>query len=303
MPAARMGDQAMCPPMGPAPIVVGCPTVLIGETGGSGGGGGGGAGSSGSSGDGSADGPATASGGGGDSSGGDAGGAEDQTNEGHQLQVQVTDQGGHAITGVRYSMTGPQSTSERGQLVGGVSKTGIPAGDYEIKLEAITEATWSAARHKVGEEIKLEVSCAGVDDGTHAVLEVYRRDTNCPDKLIHTIETSVNSDAISEAWTPEVNEELLAYQDDCYERGRYSNPFYVFKVSIGSLTSYSSLMQLRDSLEVVLKDDEGATMAGCELRILFPNGEIRSTKTDGGGKVQEDDVPCGRFRMSTDMRT
>lgn len=303
MPAARMGDQAICPPMGPAPIVMGEFTVLIGETGGGAGGGAGGMGAAGAFGAVAAAAATAVSGAGVDSAGAQADSGADEADEGHSLDVSFVDKGGHPITGVRYSLSGPENTAERGQLMGGVKKTGIPAGDYEIKLSAITAASWSEARHLVGEEVKLQVSTAGIENGTHAVLEIFRRDTNAPEELVHTIEASVDGDAVEGTWNPEVSDELLAHQDDFIERGRYSNPFYVFKVSVGSLNTYSSLMQLRDKLEVTVKDDEGEALAKRELRIFFPNGEIRMTKTDTGGKVVEDDVPCGRFRISLDVRT
>jgi len=303
MPAARMGDQAMCPPMGPAPIVAGCFTVLIGETGGGGGGGGAGGPGGGGSGDaGQAGGAATATGDAESSSSGDGGEGDDQADEGHRLDVEITDQGGHPITGVRYQLAGPESMQDRGQLIGGVRKTGVPSGDYEIKIEAITAAQWSSLRHQVGEEITLEVSTAGVDDGAHVLLEIYRRDSNRPDLLVHAIEESVDGDAVSVNWTPEVTEDLLAYQDDCLDKGQYSNPFYLFKVAIGTLKAWSPLMQLRDQLEVVLKDDTGDSLAERALLIAFPNGEIRAAKTDSGGKLKLEDVPCGRFRISADVR-
>jgi uncharacterized Zn-binding protein involved in type VI secretion len=303
MPAARMGDQAMCPPMGPAPIVKGEPTVLIGETGGGAGGGGGGAGGAGSSGSGggSSAGQAgkasSAASGSGDAS---ADGGPEQ--EDHRLDVSFTDKGGHPIAGVRFDLSGPQNTTARGQLIGGVRKTGLPAGDYDIELRAITMASWSSLKQKVGEEVTLQVATAGFTDGTRALLEVFRRDTNSPDVPVHTIEAEVSGDKVEARWTPAVTDELLAHQDECHQAGRYSNPFYVFKATIGSLTIYSALMQLRDRLEVVVKDDQGQALADRQLTIFFPNGEIRVTRTDGSGKFIADDTPCGRYRISLDVR-
>ena len=101
MPAARMGDMAVC--VGPpSSIIIGCPTVLIGETsaGGGGGGSGGGAG---------------AGGGGGDVSAVAASKISKhiaepdpaERKEGHTLDITFVDKANLNVGGVDYELTPP----------------------------------------------------------------------------------------------------------------------------------------------------------------------------------------------------
>jgi hypothetical protein len=216
--------------------------------------------------------------------------------------VKVTDKGGHPIRGVLYSVSGPGDFSERGRLGGRVSRWGIEPGTYDFELSEITSATWSTTRAKIGEEVRLQVTTVGVDSGAYARLEVFIRDSGHADSPIHLVEASVENDAIDEGWTPQVDEGLLEHQDAILEKGGYSNPFYVFKVTIGKLSTYSPLLQLRHDLEVRLIDDESQPLSEREVQIFFANGEIRSLPTDNDGKMSIEDVPPGRFNISVDPR-
>ncbi|UCD17390.1 MAG: PAAR domain-containing protein, partial [Candidatus Zixiibacteriota bacterium] len=171
-PAARVGDMATCTGP-PDSIVVGCPTVLIGESGGGGGG---------------------AAGGGGQQV--QATSESTEVEPGHYLEVKFVDKSGKPISGVDYSVEGPDNRIEKGALAHKIKKTGLEEGDYKIVLKAITGAKWSTDSAKVGETVTLSAKASGIESGEKATFEIYIKDPSFADKGLATIETTVDDDKI-----------------------------------------------------------------------------------------------------------
>jgi len=86
------------------------------------------------------------------------------------------------------------------------------------------------------------------------------------------------------------------------DRGGYSNPMHVFKVTVGGQSAWSSAVQFRDKIELRVLDDAGDPLADREATMHFPNGEIKPVTTDSDGVVEVEDIPPGRYRVSLDPR-
>ena len=277
-PAACVGDMATCsgPPDTIAPP--GCPTVLIGS------GGGGGAPLSGSKGHGA------------------GAGVAGQDSEGHALDVSFEDKGGKPITGVVYTIKTPDGQTIDGTLTGQIKKGGVQQGSHEITLRTIVKASWSVAKAKVGDKVKLQAETAGIDSGTKASLLIYIRDANFADKLLTTIESTVNSDKIEEEWQLQVDKKLVEIQESKEQIGRYSSPSYYFIVNACGFSARSSLLDIVDDLEIKIIGDDGQPVANRKYRVYLANGEVREGKLDGSGTAQIKNVPPGQVKISVDVR-
>ncbi len=278
-PAARMGDMAACSGP-PDSIMMGCPTVLIGE----GGGGGGGAGN------GSAASAALA-----------GGGTKTETAEGHYLDVTFVDKAKNPIKGVKYLLKTPQGDTSENTLQGQVKKTGVEQGSYEFTLKAVTVAKWSVKEAEVGEKVKLQAETSGIDSGSPAKLEIYVRDGNFGDQLLKAIETKVDGDKIEAEWEFKVDDEYLKAQEKKEGKG-YSSPLFYFLVKCAEVGGRSGMLQVRDWMELKILDDEGNPVASKKVRVTFASGEVREGTTNSAGLLRIEKVPPGKNKIKIDIR-
>ncbi len=293
MPAAVQGDSALCvPPAPPSTIAMGCPTVMIGMSGG-GGGGGGGAGA-GMAGSGSATKGAITS----------ATLANIQPDtvdiDNHFLHVTFQDKGKLPITGYRYTLKGPDGVTYDGTLSGEIKRRGIAEGDYEITLFGIVNTQWSTQDAKVGDTVKMKVKTIGIENGTKATLEIFVKDANYTDYRLKTIESQVNGDKIEEDYTLEVDDKLLGICGQKEQNNRYSQPYFYYKVNIGDLTEQSALLLYKDHVEIKVKDEEGNTIADKKYKAHLPTGEVKEGMLDSSGKAKIDNVPPGNIKVTID---
>ncbi len=279
MQAARQGDMCVCSGP-PDSIAMGCPTVMIGD--GAGGGGG--------------------SGGGGTAKKASGAAAAAQVEEGHFLDVTFTDKGGFPIGGVGYEMKAPDGAATKGLVAGRLSKQGVPQGNFDITLQAIYGAKWSKDAAKVGDKIKLIAKTSGITSGEKAVFEIFVRDSNYADRLLETLGTTVNGDAIETEWTFQVDEKYIKMQTDKEKTPRYSAPAFYFLVKSANLQSRSGLLRFEDFIELKLKDDQGKPMANKKFRLYLSNGETREGQLDGSGYAKVEKIPPGNVRVSFDVK-
>ncbi|HWR84085.1 MAG TPA: PAAR domain-containing protein [Candidatus Deferrimicrobium sp.] len=277
-PAARAGDMCQCSGP-PDSIAMGCPTVLIGESGGGGGGGTPGTGSS-KAGEGSE-------------------GKEGDETEGHYLDVKFVDKGGKPITGVGYTVKSPDNKTDHGTVFGKVKKTGVAAGSHEIALKAITKACWSAPTARDGEKVKLKVETAGIDPAAMASFQVWERSINTADKQITVIENIQLSGGKAE---PEwqyvyVDEDDAAPQAGKPPKPKYFSPTYYFTVAIDNQQARSPILGYKDYVELYLKDGDDQPIANARYRVFLSSGEVREGQLDGNGYKKIEKVPPGKWSV------
>jgi uncharacterized Zn-binding protein involved in type VI secretion len=280
--AARLGDSVMCSGP-PDSIAMGCPTVMIGES---------------ASGGGGAAGPAGAA----TSAALAGGGTEPEMESGHFLDLNFVDKAGKPIKNVKYTLKDPAGGTSEGTLQGNLKKTGIEQGNYDLALLAVTSAKWSKRGAEAGEKVKLQVETSGIDSGTPAKLEIYVRDGNSSDRLLNTMESSVNNDKVEAEWEFRVDEEFSKSQDATEKAGGYSVPQFYFLVKAGQVSGRSGLLRLHDQVEINLKDEDGKPLAGKKYRAVLSSGEIKEGKLDSKGHAKIEKIPPGKVVVSYDVR-
>jgi uncharacterized Zn-binding protein involved in type VI secretion len=278
VPAARMGDMCTC--VGPPDtILMGCPTVLIGEVGaGSASGGGGG--------------------GGGGAAGARAGAAAatidtgvTTTQDEHWIEFQFVDSAGLPVAGVPYAFTDPDGAKTEGQLRtdGRIRQDGLSEGEGEVVLRNVYDARWGTDEAEVGETVAITARVDGFEPGAAAQVQVFRRDLNGQDAVVHDEEVPVQSDGVETEWA-------YAYPDaDGGETAAgYSAPVYYFVVGVGPCSARSAYLRYKDYLEIELVDERGRPVANEPYVVTFSSGEVREGQLDGRGYAREEDVPPGR---------
>ncbi len=280
MPAARMGDLVTC--VGPPDtIIMGCPTVLIGE-GGSGSGSGGGASSSGA---------ASAKTG---AKNALTDNVEASTKEKHWIEFEFVDKAGNPVSGIPYKLKDPDGKESQSLLKpdGRILRDATGEGKGEVLLFKVQNAKWSKEIAKIGEKVKLTAESEGFDNGTVAVIQVYRKDLNEPDTVVKTLEEKVNGNKI------EVElENNFESQENNSSVKKYSSACYYFEVIIGQCKARSGLLFNEDFIELELKDTDGNAKGNEEFILFLPNGIIENGKLDGNGYKKIEKIPAGRYSV------
>jgi len=280
MPAARMGDMVVCAGP-PDTIIIGCPTVLIGE-GGSGSVSGGGAGSSGAS---SASLSAKTA---------LTDNIEATTKQEHWIEFEFVDKAGNPVSGVPYKLKDPDSKESQSLLKpdGRILRDATGKGKGEVTLYKLQNAKWSKEIVKIGEEVKLTAEAEGFDDGKVATIQIYRKDINKADIVVKTIEEKVSGNKI------EIElENNFESEENKTSAKKYSSASYYFEVIIGQCRTRSGLLFNEDFIELELKDSDGNPKGNEEFILYLPNGKVETGKLDANGYKKIEKIPAGRYSV------
>ncbi|MBK9577371.1 MAG: PAAR domain-containing protein [Fibrobacterota bacterium] len=164
-PAARMGDLAIC--VGPpSSVIMGCPTVMIGEVGS--GSQAGSAGSAAAAAAASVKGPKEVN-------TVPPPKHESKTSESHEVKVAFQDASGRPLAGVWFQLKDPDgqkstccSTMEGTFQKGGFSKK----GSFEVEICALKDPKFAKTSIKPGEKVKMQVKAEGLEDGVRVDFRV-----------------------------------------------------------------------------------------------------------------------------------
>ncbi len=273
--AARMGDMTQCSGP-PDSIVVGCPTVLIGEGGAGGGGGAGPAGAAASA--------AMA-------------GNDPDSDDDHFLHVKFVDKKGNPIRGVNYKIKTPDNKEIKGTLSDQVKKTGVKQGNHEIQLIGIAKPKLSTSKVKVEGKVKVRAETFGIKSGTPAKVSVFMKDTNSSDKLYDVIETKVDGDKIEAEWKFEYKEDEENPDLGRSKSSKYSFPQFYFNIDAAGNRVRSETLQMTDDLELELTDADGNPIKDEPYEVYLASGEVRKGKLDKNGRATIKDVPAKKNRV------
>ena len=296
-PAARQGDIATCAGP-PDPIMMGFPTVLIGDAAGGGAGGGAGA-SSGSSG----------GGGGTAASVGSVvsatiatksppGGGGPPSREDHWIKFEFKDKVDDPIGGTLYTFDTPDGKEWNGTLgaAGEIWWSGHTAGQGRVVLYGVTNAKWSQDEAKVGDTLALSADVESYPSGTPAKFLIYKRDVSGTDTLIAVIDAETQGDKVEAQWQYQYDPSLDGQKAEDEEKG-YSFPEFYFDILVKYNKARSGLMRFTDWVEVELKFENGDPAANADVTFYLSSGEVRRKTLDSNGKKREENVPPVEHRV------
>jgi uncharacterized Zn-binding protein involved in type VI secretion len=280
MPAARMGDIAPCTGP-PDSIIMGCPTVNIGETKPGGGGGAGAA-------------PTAAAQAASYSAA--AMGNAPQVQGDHFLHVEFKDNAGLPVSFGNYKLTYPSGDVEQGALPSRIKRGGVPQGQYQIELKAITVAKWSVPAARDNDIVQCIVETMGLDNGTPVTLQIYMKNLNSPDRVVLTVDNlTISGGAINYNWQPS-----FFSDSGCAEKlpKGFMAPSFFFKIIVEELSERSGVLTYRDYVEIQLNNKDNNPIPNAKYQLTLSTGEIREGTLDGNGFVHVNNVPPGKWGVS-----
>jgi len=153
------------------------------------------------------------------------------------------------------------------------------------------------------DEVKISVEFeSGVEDGDEATIIIYEHlqdDINLP---VITIPTEIKNRKINLIWKfnyqDEVNTIPTEEEKQKYNK-HYLRPQFFFIVVIDGvkigLGKESGLMQFKDTVEFVLRDEHGTPLPNTEVIITLADGTEQKITTDENGIVKLTDIPPGPY--------
>jgi len=283
--AARLGDMATC--VGPPDsIIMGCPTVLIGEVGSgaaSGGGGGGGSAPAVKAAQASA---ATAQ----------SGSPEATTKNEHWLEIEFVDTAGNPVSGIPYKFKDPDGKESEStlRLDGTIRRDGISEGQAEVVLQSVYSAKWDNSDINVDDRVRAQAKVEGFENGTPADIQIYERDIHGADTLVTALQAKVDGEKVEATWRYEYPPEEPDNDEQNLEAvppNGYAAPEYYFEVIIGTCKARSEMLYVADAIEIELLDGEGTPVKNQGYVLRTSSGEIRKGKLNGQGQAKEENIP------------
>jgi uncharacterized Zn-binding protein involved in type VI secretion len=309
LPSSPASFQA--PPTNQATIIMGSPTVLIGN---GGGGGGGGAGSGSGV---QAEAPdlskkeasaATAT--------GEKTGPEEAKEEKSFIEFTFIDDNGDVVADQAYSIILPDGTVEPGTLGsdGKITKDDIPMGVYYVKFKGLQAARWGNAVGSSVDPNDIKTDAPHLE-GESVTVAIYREHKELPSEEVESIDAKVSQDKVKADWT---------YKYD--EKDKGTLPRFVFKATSGTLHAVSDVMEIGDEIEIELlkntenaetgyvinkkgkkvkivdvKNDKGeAVLPFTKVVIVGSDGVERKFASDEKGKIKVRGLPLGdKYKFRT----
>jgi hypothetical protein len=201
------------------------------------------------------------------------------------------------VGGIRYILTYPDNSKAGGVLGGQIKRLGVPQGNYTVKLQGIVNAQWSTQQADVGQAVTIQVDTVGFDNGEEAVLQIFVRDGNYTDHQLAILKTTVNNDSVSQQWTMEVDEKYLSICDAKATKKKYSRPFFFYRVTVGGSVEQSGILEIKDSIEISIVDEQNNPCANERIKVALPSGEIKEEQVDGSGKKKLEKLPPGKYSI------
>jgi uncharacterized Zn-binding protein involved in type VI secretion len=284
-PAARMGDMCVC--VGPpSTIILGCPTVLIGEAG-----------------SGSQPGSADAA-----LAGKDAGMQTPKALEPYPLAESTAQPQNHAIDcafqdtagkplSVPYEIKDPAGmqlkgtgSPEGGAMHGGYAQ----AGSFEVTVKTLKNAAWDKSILHPGDSLKLSAAAEGFPPGSVADLQIFVIGKEGTYFLLESFKADIAGNKVQSAWKLEPGRIPLSTESG----GLNSVYGLFFMVSSEGAVAVSKDAPLRDFAEIELLDDFGKPIPDAEYELILCDGTIRSGKLDGSGHARAEDIPFGVYEVN-----
>ena len=155
-------------------------------------------------------------------------------------------------------------------------------------------AAWNARDARDGEEVGLDALAVNIPEGTAATFRIYEADDDSQDDLVEQVEGTVRGGRATARWTFRWTDDDETGPTDFEE---YRPPEYYFVAQCAGQEARSRLLEFRARVEHRVVDAGGQPFPDCPYVLVLPDGRTRQGRTDAQGRVVEDRVPPGYYRL------
>lgn len=156
----------------------------------------------------------------------------------------------------------------------------------------VTNAQWSQPKAHRGDVVTLTADVQGAPDGLQGKVTVLEQDEDGVHDLVTEFPVFVQGKKIETQWE-------CAFRDTRHiptageNEGLYSPPLFIFAAEVAGVRAESPPLELRDWMELNVKDRDGEPLAGSTYILHLPDGTRRDGILDDEGHSVERDLPPG----------
>lgn len=173
---------------------------------------------------------------------------------------------------------------------------------WKKKGEAVSSAM-------VGDTVILCADAMNINDGKTVTITIFKREPGITDTRVRQIRTKVRNGKIESEWTCKYSDQIFGMEyskKDVASRPPVKvrkeiiciKPEYYFFIKtqrLGGKSTNSPILELKDWIEVFVRDETGKPLHNEEYSLKFPDGTQRKGKLDKHGYLLEENVPIGDF--------
>lgn len=161
----------------------------------------------------------------------------------------------------------------------------------------ITNVKWDKTEARRGDILKLTADVKGAQEGSEADTEIWEHDADGVHDLITKFVSIIKDNKIEANWEFEYHEDTDDIPTNEETEKGYNPPEYFFRVAINGVFADSELLEFKDWIEIVLKDNEGKIFADEDYILYLPDGTEKKGTLDSKGYAKVEDVPPGKYRV------
>lgn len=156
----------------------------------------------------------------------------------------------------------------------------------------VTNARWSQPRAHRSDVVTLMADVSGAPDGMQAEIVILEHDDDGVHDLVTTFPTHVEGNKVEAEWTCVFHDTGHIPRADESPEG-YRSPMFIFTVTVAGGRAVSGPLELRDWMDIEVRDGDDEPMAGASYLLHLPDGSTRAGTLDEDGKAFEKELPPG----------
>lgn len=171
----------------------------------------------------------------------------------------------------------------------------------------LTNMQWDKQEARSGDTLTLEANFERVKRNAEVIVVIYEYDQDGNHDKIAIIPTVLNNRSLELKWEYEYHEDVneIPTEEELQKYGNsYNPPEYYFIVVIDGVRfgegQESGLLEFKDWVEIVYRDDDEEPVANQKYKVMLPDGSERTGTLDDNGLAVEKGVPPGKIKITFD---
>lgn len=194
---------------------------------------------------------------------------------------------------MNYTHTTPANTKATRTAGSNFKQTHVAQGDHVIKINHITNATWSKAELKIGEQIDASVDTVGLADGTEITFSFFEKEFNAPPRNLEYPNPNPKVSGNKAKVTWKYPENVVPQNNPL----QYSDATVYFVAKFGQSTRPSNSIPLYSDLNIKVEKEDGNPIPSVKAVVKLSTGVSVEKTTDSSGKIAITKAPARVHRI------
>ena len=159
----------------------------------------------------------------------------------------------------------------------------------------IKNCKWDKKEAREGDIVRLTADIINVYEGTEAEIQIWEHDQDLAHDFITRFTTTVKNKKIEAEWEYEYHEDTDDIPTEEETEKGYNPPEYFFRVIVACVSADSGLLEFKDWIEIILKDEFGDPIANANYVLKLADGSEIEGQLDENGHTEVQDIKPGSY--------